>query len=91
MNINISSAYERTLRHGFEFFYRAKHGYYPSWDERSCEYMVATTQKRWNHWKSFFQSYAQPLMETISPYQMASLYTSTDHSADNEIEGALNV
>lgn len=91
MNINTNSAYEIKMRHGFEFFYRAKHGYYPSWDERSNEYMVATTQNKWSHWKAFFQSHAQPLMETISPYQMVSLYASTDHSAAIELEARSSV
>lgn len=91
MDININSANEIKMRHGFEFFYRAKYGYYPSWDEHSNEYMVTTTQNRWSHWKAFFQSHAQPLMEIISPYQMASLYTSADHSADIELETRSNV
>jgi hypothetical protein len=68
------------IRHSFEIYHRSKYGCYPSWDANLSEYLVCSTQEKWTHWKSFFQSSHKDGLEVIPHQQMADLYLSVENS-----------
>jgi hypothetical protein len=65
---------EVKIKHGFEFYHRNKHGYYPSWDAYTNKYSVRTTQNKWVDWNLFFQGLSNESLGSVRLEQMLELY-----------------
>lgn len=64
------------IKHGFEFYYRNRYGYYPAWDEQTGQYSVAVAQDKWSSWEAFFQKRRKVVLDGITPYEMVVSYLS---------------
>lgn len=77
-DLRMSSAYEVKIRHAFDSYHRNRYGHYPTWDQASNEYLVGSTQEKWNDWRFFFLNRSKEVLESASPYAVADLYLKTE-------------